>query len=250
MVKALLKDLPEGFQGMPASNGYSPDLSEWISNQQYVPRNLIAAVVRNLNSTEQDNILGKVIRVILELHPISIKGFWTGFCAEHSYAPSPTFRVAEKYGRPVDNALTEWRLRYDCYRNTLAPENWQPEGNRQPTKEEATIDVMFFEVDPTHTVIQQAWLGLDMYPMDYEGLESTRDITRRVPPWNFHGFRTRPPKSQICKFELGYESFKTGAAVNAQAQDLLNGINVTSANPYSRDQFVTAIAQEVSLNKE
>jgi hypothetical protein len=200
-------------------------------------------VVRDLKATEdRGELLGQSIRAILELHPISIKGFWTGFCADHSYMPGPTFQVAEKYGRPVDRTLTAWREDYDRYRNVLCPEP----GQQAPTKEEATIDVMFFEVDPTHTVIQKAWLGMDMFPLEYEGIESKRDLARRVPPWNFHGFHTRSPKSVICKFELGYDRFETGALIDAQAQDLLNGMNVASASPYARAAFVDAIAEEVA----
>lgn len=222
-MKPSLKDLPEGIKLVPASEGYTPDLTEWISNQQYVARNLITVVVRNLKATEEHgDLLGMSIRAILEVHPLSIKGFWTGFCADHSYMPSPTFRLAEKYGRPVDRVLTAWREDYDRYRNVLCP----APGQQVPTREEATIDVMFFEVDPTHTVIVKAWLGTDMFPLEYEGIESSRDVVRRRGlVSNFHGFKVRHPKPVICKFELGYDHFESGVLIDAQAQDLLNGMN-------------------------
>lgn len=223
---------------------YQPDISEWISNQVYVPRNLIVAVTRNV-STDQDNgeLYAGMIKAVLELHPYSIDGFWTGFTEDGFFAPDPRFKLCEKYGRPVDRLLTHWRRDYNCYQHIAHP----VQGKERPTKEQCTIDVMFIEPDPTCTKVVQAWHMFQMFPEEYAGLQSKRDLMRASPVFNFHGFRVhRRVKGSVCEFTLGYESYQEGDGVIEQAQEILNGMVLESANPFKRQEFVTAIAADVN----
>jgi hypothetical protein len=242
MVKLILKDLPPGFKSVPADSSYQPDLSEWISNQSYVGRNLIAVVTRNV-STDQENgeLYAGMIKAMLELHPYSIDGFWTGFSEDGFFMPDPRFKVNEKYGRPVDRLLTHWRRDYNCYQHTAHP----IEGKQRPTKEQCTIDVMFIEPDPTCTKVVMAWHMFQMFPEEYAGLQSKRDLMRASPVFNFHGFRVhRRIKGTVCEFTLGYESYEDGDRVIDHAQRILNGIALEGMNPHARQEFVTAIAPD------
>jgi hypothetical protein len=237
-----MKRVNEAFSADPTSGGFTPDLSEWISNQEYVGRNLIAVVTRNVaTDQEDDEHFGIALKTILEVHPVSIDGFWTGFASHGIYTPDAHFRVIEKYGRPVDRFLMKWRYLYDCYKNLI----YRGPDREQPTLEEATIDMMFIEPDPTHTVVAAAWEGFEMYPLEYKGIQSKRDVRiARTLPSSFRGLRLRNrAKPTICDFSLEADHFEVGEKTLAKAQAILNGINLQSSDPHERTDFVNNIVR-------
>lgn len=223
--------------------GYAPDVSEWVSNTRYVPRNLIAVVTRNVSDDQADGeSFAASIKAVLEVHPILICGLWTGFSASGMFMPDPAFRMPEKYGRPIDRLLMKWRYDYDCYRRVACV----ADGKEVPTVEQCTVDVMFIEPDPTFTKVVQAWHGIRMFPEEYSGIHSKRDL---MPPGSlpmFPGFKLRRRvKPVISEFTLGYEHFEYGFSVDAEAQRILDELNVQAANPHVRTPFVTRIADDI-----
>ena len=241
--------MEERFKIDPAK-GHQPDLETWVTNQAYVPRNLIAVVTRKITPFRDDEqSFSECVRAILELHPISIKGFWTGFSEMGPYEPEPTIRVAEKYGRPVDRMLMYWRAQHELY----AHGSFRVTGDTETrlTKENVTVDVMFIEPDPTHTAVVNAWHGIELYPATYDGLESKRDLMGLPGPLSglpsaFKGFRMRNRwKPPVCKFTLAANRWVMGEEAIAQAQAVLNGINLAHANPYERNEFVKHISDDV-----
>jgi hypothetical protein len=234
------------------------ELRGWINNQPYAPRNLIAVVVRNLpGNTEDDERARSTLQALLELHALSITGLSTGFKAHTKTQIKPVIVFAEKYGRPIDQFFWWWFKRYG--------DLWGRQNVRK-----GSVDVMFFEPDPTHTVIQQAFFCYDMYPSDYPGLESKRDIARPLPvlvPKSDFPVRQKSLWQRcldaICnrKTPRGYmidaqaqaaadEAYRKatqlpvtfncttviGPKVNEYAQKLLDGLNIEYSNPYQRDQ--------------
>lgn len=237
-------------------------MESWVSNQAYVPRNLIAVVVRNLPPhAEGDRTVPETLRAILELHPQSITGLKTAFGPE-AVEIFPTVVLQERYGRPIDKFFWWW---YNKYR-----EQWFED----EFPHDSTIDVMFIEPDPTHTVAAQAFFCYDMYPHEFSGLESKRDLrnpapfpsTPIEPPkkgwWRrvldaVTNTKTKPAANPMTRFidatqqELWNARSRitvkfgcratVGPKVDAAAQRILNSLNLVAANPYDREQFLKAI---------
>jgi hypothetical protein len=81
----------------------------------------------------------------------------------------PTFRWNEKYGRPIDGFFWWWKSKHQdsWYSGKISDDN--------------TFDLMFVEVDPTHTKVVHAYYTYHMYPKKYSGIASIRDLTQPVP---------------------------------------------------------------------
>lgn len=218
------------------------DMFQWVANQAYYPRNLIAIVVRNLQPTEgdPDNVMAKSLRAALELHPVQIEGLTTGFTSSGDYQSQAVFTFGEKFGRPMDKLFHAWRYRFDQLVN-LGP------------TDAATIDMMFIEPDPTYTKVSEAWLGKDLWPIDYNGIDSKRDIAaRRVPRQGtanevlFGKFKTRHYWPKQTKLELVLEGqYRRGEDVMEQAQACLSNLNIVASNPYNQTEFVNRISEEI-----
>lgn len=220
-------------------------IAQWTNSQPYVPRNLIAIITRNITPFgEKGAIFSQMVKAIFETHAISIRGLWTGFSVDGTFAPDPEFRTVERYGRPIDETLMYWQYLHDMFVNK--PFRQLSDEDNKVTKDNVTIDILFVEPDPTFTVAVNAWHGFEMYPDAYDGIESKRNLQRRYPMSPVKGFRLRhQPKPVINRFTLGYEAFKVGQEVNELAQRYLNELNVQSANPYAQEQFILELPTEV-----
>lgn len=213
--------------------GDASDLTTWVSNNKYVPRNLIAIVVRNFDcEDEKDDTRAKTLKVLMEQRALSIKGFHTHFSLTEQggrFKITPVLRFQEAYGRPVDHFFTHWYTEYltdvqdnirKFYSDPVSP----------AIRRKATVDVLFIEPDPTHTKVVMAWSATSMYPNRYFGIESQRDLART-------------PEEHVVVEAHFQCDIETGEEVIQLAQKELEKINIQSANPHERgrilDVFVT-----------
>lgn len=229
--------------------GVVPDLAGWIPNQAYYPRNLIAIVLRNgiTGSTGGEFVVRETVRALMELHPFGIDGLNTGFSLHDNSPKQVTFRWNERYGRPIDKFFLWW---YNKYRRQWMVQN--------QVNDEGTLDVMFIEPDPTHTKVVHAYYMYWMRPLEYSGIESSRDLTVARGPaskpakpnlWQRIKAHLKgdPIREAMIRAQQAVAAAKLttvkvtfagelsmGPDVDALAQDLLNGLNVMSSDPSER----------------
>lgn len=240
--------------------GYAPDLTEWVSNQAYVRRNLICLLVEAptafSNLPNPDYWIG-TLRALVELHPLTVTGLSSTLTVDTADGnpvggggqvqeeftdvkesrSQPNFRWNEKYGMPINRFLRGW-IQY-CMMdpnskvasiNTIA-------GNTvtDMLPDRYTMTCAFIEPDPTHTKVNKAWLVTNMFPKTSGELTGQRDL-------NSGG--------EIVAYDVEFAGIaQFGAGVDAFCQTLLNGINISGANPYDRAAFVSDIAADVAAQQ-
>lgn len=235
--------------------GYAPDLTQWVSSQAYVRKNIIAILVEApkgfQNLPNPDYWIG-TLRALVELHAMSIEGLQAGLevdTAENAVGGAgqmfedfvdvkqarsqPVFRWTEKYGMSVANFLYGWitNLMMDPatkFANVATLSN-------KPTDMLADMYSMtcaFIEPDPTHTKVVKSWLVTNMYPKSTGEIIGRRDLTAASEPTSYDVNFTG-----IAQYGLGVDAF---------CQTLLTGINITGANPYLQQAFVSQIDAAVS----
>lgn len=222
----------------------SPELREWVSNQQYHPRNIVAVVTRGLSwsskgrygqvpsasEPEDLELMDRMIKAMVELHPVSMDGLNTGF-GSHGLSVNQqkaSFNVIEKYGRVFDKLLHRWHDDYNNWHSLNCKE--MPD---TPVIESVTIDMIFFEPDPTHSQIVHAWKGTNLHPFYYSGIRSRRDISGR-------GYG----EIESLDFNLA-GTYTMGSEVHAEAQTVLDGLVLADSNPYTQAEFVGKISDDV-----
>jgi len=91
--------------------------------------------------------------------------------------------------------------------------------------------MLFIEPDVTHQKVVKSWLVTNMWPQGTGEIEGRRDLTAAGEPTTLNITFT------------GISQF--GAGVDVFAQQILDSINITGANPSMRPAFVQSIAADV-----
>ncbi len=234
--------------------GYSPALAEWVSNQAYIRRNLICLLVEAplgfqlLN--DPDYWVG-TLRALVELHAMSIDGLNATLTVDINSTPvggggqmqddytdvkeeqtKVVFRWNEKYGMPVSTFMRGWITNLIMDPNTKYP-NIATLSNK-PTDmlaDQYAATMIFIEPDPTHTKVEKAWLVTNMFPTSSGEITGKKDQTTANEPASYDITFTG-----IAQYSLGVDAF---------AQTLLSGINLTGANPQLRQAFVQSITPDI-----
>ena len=236
------------------NNGHMPDYPGYISNSPYVRRNMIVRLVsspRGFDFLPDPERWHEALKALLELHPMSVTGFnnqldietrETAFGGagemQESYANvtrsrvQPVFNYVEKYGRPIATFFERWVTELIMDPNTKYPNVIARDGIRGkiidllPDFTSATI--IAFEPDPTFTRIDKAWLVTDMKPKgSLSPAEGSRDIHTG---------------GDLIEFPIEFTGVaQIGAGVDAFAQKILTSMNLTGANPLTREAFTTDI---------
>jgi hypothetical protein len=239
--------------------GYAPDLTEWVSNQAYVRRNLICLLVeapRGFQLLPNPDYWVATLRSLVELHALSIEGLNAELTVETVDTPvggagqqqsdftnvreavsNVSFTWNEKYGMPVANFLRGW------IQNLLMDPHSKFAGIA--TLGNAPADMLadmysatmaFIEPDPTHTRVMKSWLMTNMYPKSTGPIQGRRDLTQDG------------EKSDLNIEFTGIAQF--GLGVDAFSQRLLDGINITGANPHLRPAFVQNITADILATRK
>lgn len=236
--------------------GWSPNLTEWVSNQGYVRRNLVCILLeapKFFSLMPNSEKWVECLRSLLELHAESMDGFNAGLeveFEEHAVGgagemqeevvdvkrarSNPKFTFTEKYGRPIQTFLYNWitygmmdpDTKYALI-GTLA-RNEVPE---DMLADWFTATICVFEPDPTHRKVVNAWLTTNLMP------KGTGDIT---------GKRELTSAMELVKLDIEFTGIsQTGLGVNKVAQSILDTINLTNANPYLKPGFIQGISPTV-----
>jgi len=238
--------------------GYSPDLREWVSNAAYVQRNLICILLEapkafSRLTDKNPEIWVRCLRALLELHPKSIEGLNATLTVETAETPvggggevqeeftnvtrarsQPVFTFDEKYGRPISTFLYNW-ITYALMDpeskianiGTLAsgyPEDMLPD--------QYAASCLFIEPDPTHRKVTKSWLCTNMFPKGTGEITGRRNITSAM---------------QLQEISVEFTALSQfGLGVDRFSQQILDGINITNANPFLRQAHIQKISEDVA----
>lgn len=244
-------DLKNGGQ-----HGWSPNLVEWTSNQAYVSRPLHCIVLEapKMFSVMPDSAKWtQSLKSMFELHAYAIEGFNAelkvetdthdvGGAGEKQHevvnvtreASTPKFTFIEKYGRPIQTLLDYW-IRYglmdpetkfallgtlgkDTVKDMLA--DWY------------SATCLFVVPDPLHKTVDKAWLTTNMFPTTTGAITGKRDLKSG---------------QEILTLDIEFTGISQfGLGVNKFAQQILDNINTTNADPFMRPSFVTEVGSDVA----
>jgi len=234
--------------------GSQPDIATYISNTPYVRKNIIALLIAaplGFDDLDNGDLYRATLKALVELHAQSISGLNSqldlsfeeapvGGAGEVQHTPSdskrqtssPSFVWVDKYGKPISYFFRDWITKLIMDPNTKFPtvvSRGKPPTDLLPDYTGMTC--LFFEPDPTHTKVLDAWLCTNMMPRSSGAIEGSRDLN-----------------SAGQKNELNIEFTaltQTGYGVMAFAQKLLQEMNLSGLNPNLRDSAVKAIDEDV-----
>lgn len=236
--------------------GWANDLSQWLNNQAYVSKQLIAIVLEApgfFSQMENPQKWHEILRAFFETHVRTIEGLHSGISLtfdEHPVggagevqheptdskrAPSePTITVVDKVGLPFQNWLRCW-IQYgimDPDTKFALATNLENTPNQAWTAEQYTATVLFFEPDPSHRRVTKSWLCTNMMPHTNGDEDGRRDMTAA---------------GELLTLSIPFTCItQTGVGVKQLAQSLLDELNKTNANPYLRPAFVEGIDSDVA----
>lgn len=237
-------------------NGYAPNLTEWVSNQSYVRRNMICMLIespRGFNYLQDPSFWHSALKAMVETHAKTIEGLNSEIKVTVAESPSggggemqqdptnvtrersqPVFTFIEKYGRPFQTFIQEWIRSLIMDPESKVPDIATLSGERPGDllADMYAATMLFFEPDPTHTKVAKAWLCCNMYPQGTGPIIGKRDLTS---------------EGETSEIQVEFTAVtQTGLGVRMFAQRMLDSINFTNANPYLRPAFVNRVSADVA----
>jgi hypothetical protein len=236
--------------------GYMPDYSAFVSANPYVRKNLIARVMeapRGFGDLADGQRYIDALRSIIELAPKTIEGLSSGLTVDFAESAfggagemiynvsnvtraqsNPSFTWDERYGKVIQTFHTSWILQVMQDPETKYP--WVITNGNGNVKDllvdYMAMTVLFFEPDPTHTKIQDAWLCTGMMPKSDGTREGRKDGTGA---------------GEMLELQIEYTATtQVGLGVIAMAQKILDTINLSGVNPNTRPAFVDSISADVA----
>ena len=243
-------DLSQGGQ-----MGYVSDLSQLLSSQLHIRSNIIAVVIegpKGFSYLPNSSYYYAALRELVERQAISIDGLAQGLEVQTVETPvgaagemmehpvkttrarsQVTMRWPERYGRPVFRFLSSY------IRNLIMdPDtNFAAIGTLSSKPTDMLMDmfgctIAFFEPDPTHSKVVQAWLGTGMWPKMTGDAVGRREITAA---------------SEETTYDVQWAGvYQVGVGVDQFCQKLLDAMNIVNANPNNRAAFIDAISSDIT----
>ena len=237
-------------------HGWSPNLTEWNSNQAYVSRPLHCILLeapRMFKVMPDSQKWISSLKALFELHPYSIEGFNAelkvqtdshdvggGGEKHHEVvnvtreASTPKFTFIEKYGRPTQTLLDYW-IRYGLMdpETKFALLGTLGSGEvKDMLADWYSATCLFVVPDPLHKSVDKAWLTTNMFPT------STGQIT---------GKRDLKTGQEMLTLDIEFPGISQyGLGVSRFAQTILDKINTTNADPFMRPAFAQEISADVA----
>lgn len=242
-------------------NGWSPEHKEWINNQAHVsrPAHCVMLEAPDMLAHFADPVKWRTaMKAMFELHSYTIEGLDMELKVDtdtHAIGGSgelqhevtnttrgvsaPKHQYVEKYGRPIQ-LLHEYWIRYGL----MDPETKFALLGSTPAAGTggAVTDMLanwysatclYIAPDPLHRHVDKAWLRSNMFPMGAGTNTAKRDLKSG---------------QEITILDIEYAGFMTvGAGVDALAQQILDTMSITKADPFMRAAHVTGIHSDVNV---
>lgn len=236
--------------------GWSPDQAAWVNNQAYVRKHLIPILIeapKLFQYLPNPNSWVQALRALIETQWLQVEGLNAGLTAqftENAFGGSglkqqdltniteaesrPKHTYLERYGRPIQRFLRAW-MTYagmDPYTKFPMISTLSSAANMADLlADQTTATVLYIEPDPMGRKVQQSWLVFNMFP------EGTGDIV---------GSADKTQDMQTQTIDLQFTGIhQYGAGVDSFAQQILNTISLTGANPYMKQAMIQAISADV-----
>lgn len=232
--------------------GWSPELKEWVSNQGYIRRNLVPIVLeapKFFDSMPNPDLWRSCFKSLIEKHCRIIDGYQAGLKGTFDSHPvggageehqeltdmkrdrsEPVFTFIEKYGRPIQTFIDYW-MRYGMMDPDTKYAMVGTLANGAPSDmlaDQYTGTILVFEPDPTHSKVEKAWITTNFAPMNNGEVIGRRDLTAA---------------SEILTLTIPFTGISQyGLGPKLLAQDILNNIRKTNADPFKRPAMVDGIS--------
>lgn len=237
--------------------GWANDFTQWLNNQAYVSKQLIAVVIESpafFNLMSDPNKWVEVLRAFFETHVRTIEGLNSGLEVEFEEHPvggagevqhepvnvrraqsNPSISVVDKVGLPFQNFFRSW-IQYGIMDPDTKYALASNLDNTDPgpwTADKYTATVLFFEPDAAHKRVVKAWLCTNMMPHGNGEESGRRDLTAA---------------GELLTLTIEFTAMtQTGTGVRALAQTILDNLNRSNANPYLRKAFLNGIDSDVAV---
>lgn len=237
-------------------HGWSPNLTEWVSNQAYTTRPLVCIL---LEAPKMFTVLPNSdkwissLKSLFEVHARTIDGMNATVTVETDEHPVggagevqeefidvkrersvPRFTFIEKYGRPIQTFLDFW-IRYGLMDPETKFALLGTLGNSQVGDLLAdwySATCLFFEPDPIHKKVNKAWITTNMFPKGTGEITAKRDLTTA---------------QEILTLDVEFTGIsQVGLGVNQFAQQILDNINITNADPFMKNSFISQMSADVA----
>ena len=255
-------------------NGYSPNLTEWVSNQAYIRRNLICILLEApgfFQLMHNPEVWVRSLKSLVELHARSIEGFNAALTvefAEHAVGGAgemqqevtdvkrartePVFGFVEKYGRPIQTFLEMW-IRYGM----MDPDaKIAMAGTLTGTGKTATRGTYLGQTSagslpatagrPNDLLAD--WSTMTCLFIEPDNLHqsvvkswvTTNMMPKETGP--IEGKRDLTSASELLELSIPFTGISQyGLGVNKLAQAILDSINVTNAVPFLHNSFISSM---------
>lgn len=242
-------------------NGLLTNVAAYTANSAYVRRQLICLLLeapRGFQDLPDPDYWVGTLKALVETQAQSIEGLTRTLTAEFAETqvggsgalvqedianvtmarPVPVFSWPEKYGRPISTFLEGWIQYLLMHEETKVPLVTSLAGNGPtdllPDYTGATM--LFFEPDPLHKKVINAWLITNMMPKSGGTRESRRDLTAAGDTVTHSVEFTGLPQ--------------IGLGVDELAQTLLDRMTLTKVNPNRRPALMTDVTADVKAQDQ
>jgi len=235
--------------------GFSPDISQFVNNAAYVRRNLICIMLeapKFFQLMPEPEKWVQTLKALFELHPKTIDGYDKALTVEfdeHAVGGAgemqsevinvtrarsePVFTYTEKYGLPIQTFLYNWitfgLMDPDSKFALISTITGEKPADMLPDWYGASI--LVFEPDPSHKKVVKSWVTTNMMPKGTGEMVGKRDLTTA---------------NETLELSIEFTGIsQTGIGTDLFAQNILDQINTTSANPNLRPSFIQDIDSDV-----
>lgn len=236
--------------------GYAPQYAEWVNNAAGVRKNIIALVLdypRGFDWLPEPLEWINTLRALIELHPLSITGLNATLTVATTTNPvggdgqqqldptnvtmEPTnvsMRWNDKYGFPITKFWSQFiRLLIMDPQTKVAGISTlgvSKPGDMLPDMR--SFSCAFIEPDPQHNKVVRSWVVTNLFPQGSGEVIGTRDMTA---------------DGEVPSVDIQFGGIaQYGFGVDVFCQQLLDGIDITGANPLNRPSFIQGIDADVN----